>query len=76
MFSFICKATFLSPTILIFQVEDDGIILSALLWGGTDTNRVGLLILDAQTFTELGRAEFYTPGPIPKCLHGWFLPYK
>lgn len=60
----------------MLQDEDDGIILSALLWGGTDTNHVGLLVLDANTFSELGRAEFYTSGPIPKCLHGWFLPQK
>lgn len=51
-------------------------MLSALLWGGTDTNHVGLLLLDGKTFTEIGRAEFATPGPVPKCLHGWFLPNK
>lgn len=59
-----------------FQNEDDGIVLSALLWGGKDTNHVGLLILDAKTFKEIGRVEFITPGPVPKCLHGWFLPDK
>ncbi|XP_030764784.1 carotenoid isomerooxygenase [Sitophilus oryzae] len=54
--------------------EDDGIILSAMVWGGEDTNHVGLLIINAKTFKEIGRAEFKTPSPVPKCLHGWFLP--
>jgi carotenoid isomerooxygenase len=58
------------------KFEDDGIILAAMLWGQGNTNRVGLLILDAATFKELGRVEFETPGPVPRCLHGWFLPQK
>ncbi|GJQ76203.1 putative retinal pigment epithelial membrane protein [Trypoxylus dichotomus] len=56
------------------QSEDDGILLSALLWGNNETNRVGLLIIDARTMMEIGRVEFKTPGAIPKCLHGWFIP--
>ncbi|KAK7068323.1 Beta,beta-carotene 9',10'-oxygenase [Halocaridina rubra] len=53
--------------------EDEGVVLSALLRAkGLDT-QVCLLILDAATFTELGRVEFVTPGPVPKCLHGWFV---
>jgi carotenoid isomerooxygenase len=47
-----------------------------MVWGRDETNRVGLLVLDAQTFKELGRAEFETSGPVPKCLHGWFLPQR
>ncbi|RZC35697.1 carotenoid isomerooxygenase [Asbolus verrucosus] len=58
------------------QFEDDGVVLAAIVWGGGDTNRVGLLILDAKTLEEVGRAEFETPGPVPKCLHGWFMPNK
>ncbi|CAH1376481.1 carotenoid isomerooxygenase-like [Tenebrio molitor] len=58
------------------QFEDDGIILAAMVWGRDETNRVGLLVFDAATFKELGRVEFETPGPVPKCLHGWFLPQK
>ncbi|KAL1493902.1 hypothetical protein ABEB36_009584 [Hypothenemus hampei] len=58
------------------KFEDDGIVLSVLVWGNQDTNHVGLLILDAHTFTEIGRAEFRTPSPVPKCLHGWFFPDK
>nr|CAI5820208.1 unnamed protein product [Callosobruchus analis] len=57
-----------------FKCEDDGVILASLVWGRDDINHAGLLILDAQTFTEIGRAEFNTPGPVPKCLHGWFCP--
>lgn len=56
------------------QEEDDGVLLSALVFGGDRSNAVALLVLDAKTFEELGRAEFVTPSPAPKCLHGWFLP--
>ncbi|KAL0129067.1 hypothetical protein PUN28_004036 [Cardiocondyla obscurior] len=51
--------------------EDDGVIVSSIVWAERET-RVGLLILDAVTFTEIARAIFDTPGPVPKCLHGWF----
>ncbi|XP_018395628.1 PREDICTED: carotenoid isomerooxygenase [Cyphomyrmex costatus] len=51
--------------------EDDGVIVSSIVWADKET-RVGLLILDAVTFTEIARATFDTPGPVPKCLHGWF----
>lgn len=56
-----------------FQTEDDGVVVAAMVWGGGDTNHTGLVILDAKTLTEIGRAEFRTPGPVPKTLHGWFL---
>ncbi|CRL08261.1 CLUMA_CG020902, isoform A [Clunio marinus] len=53
--------------------EDDGILLAALLWGGNDEKRVGLLVLNAVTMKELGRCEFSNlPSPAPKCFHGWF----
>lgn len=53
--------------------EDDGVILASMVWGKGDENRTGLLVLDARTMTELGRCEFSElPGPVPKCLHGWF----
>ncbi|CAL1686950.1 unnamed protein product [Lasius platythorax] len=51
--------------------EDDGVVVSSVVWAEKET-RVGLLILDAVTFTEVARATFDTPGPVPKCLHGWF----
>lgn len=54
------------------QFEDDGVVLASIVWGNGDVNRVGLLTLCARTFMELGRSEFITPGPVPKCLHGWF----
>ncbi|XP_015179593.1 PREDICTED: carotenoid isomerooxygenase [Polistes dominula] len=53
--------------------EDDGVIVSALLWSQDRENQAGLLILDAETFTEIARTTFNTPGPVPKCLHGWFI---
>ncbi|XP_075238182.1 neither inactivation nor afterpotential B isoform X2 [Lycorma delicatula] len=52
--------------------EDDGVVLSAMIWTNGMENKVGLLVLDAVTWTELGRTEFITPTPVPKCLHGWF----
>ncbi|KAJ8885768.1 hypothetical protein PR048_011968 [Dryococelus australis] len=55
-----------------FQSEDDGVVLSALIWSGDRENQAGVLILDASTMTEIARAEFTTPSAVPKCLHGWF----
>ncbi|KAF7283906.1 hypothetical protein GWI33_022737 [Rhynchophorus ferrugineus] len=54
--------------------EDEGVILSVLVWGQDDTNHVGLLILNAHNFEEIARAEFKTTTSVPKCLHGWYLP--
>ncbi|XP_025830261.1 carotenoid isomerooxygenase isoform X2 [Agrilus planipennis] len=56
------------------QEEDDGVLMSSLLWGEEQWNKIGLIILDAKSLKELGRAEFTTPSPAPKCLHGWFIP--
>lgn len=48
-------------------------MLAAMVWGGErDEHRVGLLVLCAKSWTEIGRSEFETSGPVPKCLHGWF----
>lgn len=49
-------------------------MLSALLRARGLDKEVCLLVLDAATFTELARVEFTAPGPVPKCLHGWFVP--
>ncbi|XP_076293065.1 neither inactivation nor afterpotential B isoform X1 [Lasioglossum baleicum] len=51
--------------------EDDGVVLSAIVWSDKES-QVGLLVLDSVTLTEIARATFETPGPVPKCLHGWF----
>lgn len=56
------------------QREDEGVVLSALLRAKGLDREVCLLVLDATSFTELGRVEFLAPGPVPKCLHGWFVP--
>ncbi|KAG5670747.1 hypothetical protein PVAND_000988 [Polypedilum vanderplanki] len=59
------------------QTEDDGVILASMVWGNGDENHVGLLVLDAKNMQELGRCEFKNlPGPVPKCLHGWFAERK
>ncbi|XP_037894912.1 carotenoid isomerooxygenase isoform X1 [Glossina fuscipes] len=52
--------------------EDDGVVLASMVWGGFNENKVGLLVLCARTWTEIGRCVFHTSGPVPKCLHGWF----
>ncbi|XP_047119258.1 carotenoid isomerooxygenase isoform X1 [Schistocerca piceifrons] len=52
--------------------EDDGVVLSAIIWGKGEENKAGLLVLDAKSWKEVGRAVFETPGPVPKSLHGWF----
>lgn len=57
---------------LHYQNEDDGVVLSALVWGKELEREVGILVLDASTWQELSRATFTAPGPVPKCLHGWF----
>lgn len=58
---------------VILQDEDDGLVLSSIIWGGPDrTNQAGVVILDAKTWTEIGRATFITQSPVPKCLHGWY----
>ena len=49
--------------------EDDGVILSVVLDASRETSF--LLILDAETFTELGRAEL--PHHIPFGLHGIYI---
>ncbi|KZC05840.1 Beta,beta-carotene 9',10'-oxygenase [Dufourea novaeangliae] len=51
--------------------EDDGVVLSAMVWSDNES-QVALLILDGVTLREIARATFDTPGPVPKCLHGWF----
>jgi carotenoid isomerooxygenase len=57
----------------MFQSEDDGVVLSAMVWGhGEPEDKVALLVLDARTWQEIARATFHTGGPVPKCLHGWF----
>lgn len=60
----------------VLQSEDDGVLLSSLIWGGKNERRAGLLVIDAITFKEIGRTEFHTPSPVPKCLHGYFSPAK
>lgn len=52
--------------------EDHGVILSAVL-KRSDPTKTELLILDARSFTELGRAKFSTPSAVPFTFHGMFL---
>ncbi|EDV90679.1 carotenoid isomerooxygenase [Drosophila grimshawi] len=57
------------------QSEDDGVILASMVVGGLNDRYVGLIVLCAKSMTELGRCDFHTNGPVPKCLHGWFAPH-
>lgn len=53
--------------------EDDGVLLSAILWG-KDDHMVTLLVLNASDMKEIARANFNTKSQVPKCFHGWFMP--
>ena len=44
--------------------------------GDPDVNFAGLLVLNAITMEEIGRAEFLLDGPAPKPLHGCFSSHK
>ncbi|CAH2108025.1 unnamed protein product [Euphydryas editha] len=55
------------------QDEDDGILLSAVLWSNND-RAITLLVLNAKNLEEIARTEFSTPSQTTKCFHGWFLP--
>ncbi|XP_045768128.1 carotenoid isomerooxygenase-like [Maniola jurtina] len=53
--------------------EDDGVVLSAVLWG-KDDHKVTLLVLNAKNFEEIARVDFVTPSQAPRCFHGWYFP--
>lgn len=57
------------------QSEDDGVILSCLLHKRRE-NFVSLLVLDANTFKEIGRVQFHTLSTVPNTFHGWYFPHK
>ncbi|XP_008559794.1 carotenoid isomerooxygenase [Microplitis demolitor] len=52
--------------------EDDGVIVSAAVFGKSNESDICLIVIDAKTMKEISRTVFSTPGPVPKCLHGWF----
>ena len=47
-----------------------------MLLGNPDVHFTGLLVLNARTMKELGRAEFILDGPASKPLHGCFSKHK
>ncbi|CAH0714172.1 unnamed protein product, partial [Brenthis ino] len=53
--------------------EDDGVILSSVLWS-KDDHAVTLLVLNARDLNEIGRVQFVTPSQAARCFHGWYLP--
>lgn len=54
------------------ESEDDGVILSSMIRAAPEVFYTALLVLDAKTMLEIGRAEFECPGPVAKPLHGAF----
>ncbi|XP_078679875.1 carotenoid-cleaving dioxygenase, mitochondrial-like isoform X2 [Branchiostoma floridae x Branchiostoma belcheri] len=55
--------------------EDEGVVLSLVVRSLTGEDRsVFLLVLDGQTFAELGRAEVPSPAQACMTFHGIFLP--
>lgn len=56
------------------QCEDDGVIVSSLIYGHPDENRLSLVVLDAKDLKELGRCDFGTlSDSVTKSFHGWFV---
>lgn len=60
-------------TLSLSQDEDDGVIL-LLAVDTRDEKAVHLLVLDAATMTQVGRASVVGPAPIPMPLHGLYVP--
>ena len=54
------------------RAEDDGLILSSILWAAPHINSVGLIILAATNLSLIARVHFSLSGPVPKPLHGCF----
>ena len=55
------------------QDEDDGVIVF-LAVDSRDEKSVHLVVLDAATMSELGRASVVTSAPVPMPLHGIYIP--
>ncbi|XP_068211309.1 carotenoid-cleaving dioxygenase, mitochondrial-like [Palaemon carinicauda] len=53
------------------QHEDQGVVLSALI-DKLNPKYTALLVLDAKSWTELGRVEFEANGEVPSTFHGMF----
>ncbi|XP_067132108.1 carotenoid-cleaving dioxygenase, mitochondrial-like [Centruroides vittatus] len=56
-------------------VEDEGVILFSVLYDDNE-EKVSLVILDAQNFSEVARADFMTGSTVPADFHGLFLKEK
>ena len=54
--------------------EDDGVIIFSIIWGKPHVKMAGVIFLKAQDLSLIARAHFKLPGPVPKPLHGCFLP--
>lgn len=53
--------------------EDDGVILFLAL-DSQDEKSVHLVVLDAATMSQVGRASVVTPAPVPMPLHALYIP--
>lgn len=56
--------------------EDDGVLISSMIKGDPEVHFAGVVVLNATTMKEIGRAEFDLVGPAAKPLHGCFSPHK
>ena len=54
--------------------EDDGIIVCSIIWGKPHVNMAGVIFLNAKDMLLTARVQFKLGGPVPKPLHGCFLP--
>lgn len=64
---------FMSVLLPSLQDEDDGVLL-VLSVDTRDEKAVHLLVLDAATMNQVGRATVVAPAPVPMPLHGLYVP--
>ena len=46
--------------------EDDGVIISSIIWGKPHVNMVGVIFLNASDFSLIARVHFKLTGSVPK----------
>merc|ERR1712106_117779 len=56
------------------MAEDDGVIICSIIWGKPHVNMAGVVFLNAGDLSLIAKVHFKLVGPVPKPLHGCFLP--
>ena len=54
--------------------EDEGVVICSIIWGKPHVNMAGIVFLNARDMALIARVQFKLQGPVPKPLHGCFLP--